>query len=314
MSRESRVDAGAFYAEYHGHPIALLEQLHARLSASSSSVIFLAGDSSMDNKHWFFEPGRTKRAQMSAPAFTAPATPNGYDRALRPPRMVMDVAYHLNALAPEGVVALNCAVEESTVSDRGDGLLDHDRFIRDHVTERDYVVLSVGGNDVALKPTAATVANMLMLTRAPGWLLRGGCAIGMGHFEWLFRTQIGAIVRRMVAGARKPKLVLVCMIYYLDERPGNSWADRVLAGLGYDDDPAKLQYIIATLYERIAAKGFDVDGVEVRPFPLFKVLDGKDTADYVQRVEPSVKGGRKIARAFLDELFPTSPEEDASRL
>ena len=39
-----------------------------------------------------------------------------------------------------------------------------------------------------------------------GWLLRGGCAIGMGHFEWLFRTQIGAIVRRMVAGARKPKL------------------------------------------------------------------------------------------------------------
>ena len=71
---------------------------------------------------------------------------------------------------------------------------------------------------------------------------------------------------------------------------------------------------IATLFERIAAKGFDVDGVEVRPFPLFKVLDGKDTADYVQRVEPSVQGGRKIARAFLDELFPTSPEEDASRL
>jgi len=180
------------------------------------------------------------------------------------------------------------------------------------VTERDYIVLSVGGNDVALKPTAATVVNMLMLTRVPGWLLRGGCAIGMGHFEWLFRTQIEAIVCRMVAGARKPKLVLVCMIYYLDERPGNSWADRVLARLGYDDDPAKLQYIIATLFERIAAKGFDVDGVEVRPFPLFKVLDGKDTADYVQRVEPSVQGGRKIARAFLDELFP--PSEDASRL
>ena len=41
-------------------------------------------------------------------------------------------------------------------------------------------------------------------------------------------------------------------------------------------------------------------------------IDGKDTADYVQRVEPSVQGGRKIARAFLDELFP--PSEDASRL
>ena len=81
---------------------------------------------------------------------------------------------------------------------------------------------------------------------------------------------------------------------------------RVLAGLGYDDDPAKLQYIIATLYERIAAKGFDVDGVEVRPFPLFKVLDGKSRDDYEQRVEPSVQGGRKLAQAFVDVLFPAT--------
>ena len=45
-------------------------------------------------------------------------------------------------------------------------------------------------------------------------------------------------------------------------------------------------------------------------FPLFEVL--AEHSDYVQRVEPSVQGGRKIARAFLDELFP--PSEDTSRL
>merc|ERR1719152_833866 len=94
------------------------------------------------------------------------------------------------------------------------------------------------------------------------------------------------------------------MIYYLDERPGGSWADRVLAALGYDSDPAKLQYIIETLYERIAARGFDVDGTVVEPFPMFRVLDGKDTTDYEQRVEPSVSGGRKLAAAFLAALFP----------
>merc|ERR1719450_1117420 len=94
------------------------------------------------------------------------------------------------------------------------------------------------------------------------------------------------------------------MIYYLDETPGGSWADRVLSLLGYDADPAKLQYIIKTLYERIAAHGFVVDGTVVETFPMFEVLDGKDTADYEQRVEPSVQGGRKLAHAFLDVLFP----------
>ena len=70
----------------------------------------------------------------------------------------------------------------------------------------------------------------------------------------------------------------------------------------YDDNPSKLQLIIRSLYGAIKAKGFQVDGTTVKPFPMFEVLDGKNTEDYCQRVEPSVQGGEKMARAFLDQL------------
>ncbi len=40
----------------------------------------------------------------------------------------------------------------------------------------------------------------------------------------------------------------------------------------------------------------------VIPIPLFHVLDGKTTTDYVARVEPSCTGGRKIAEYLLDAI------------
>ena len=36
--------------------------------------------------------------------------------------------------------------------------------------------------------------------------------------------------------------------------------------------------------------------------PLFNVLDGKTTDDYVARVEPSSQGGRKMAEFILDMI------------
>ena len=45
-----------------------------------------------------------------------------------------------------------------------------------------------------------------------------------------------------------------------------------------------------------------IEGTEVVPFPLFRVLDGKTSSDYCQRVEPSPQGGRKMARALLNAV------------
>ena len=89
----------------------------------------------------------------------------------------------------------------------------------------------------------------------------------------------------------------------------------------YDANPAKLQLIITELVRAIEARGFAVGGgshsgdshqppggrgrgsgrggVEVVPLALSEALDGRTEGDYVQRVEPSVSGGRKMARLIL---------------
>jgi hypothetical protein len=372
---QKKIDAGRFYAEYHGHPLDQLEAVQQCLARTAEATIFLAGDSSLDNKHWFFDKPnvtsdskaeqlrKTRKTRKGGEPYAGQfidSASNGYENILEPPKAVQDVAFWMNKLASERtketgkIVTLNCSVEESTVGERvnsaasgGPGLLPHDEFVRDHLTGSDVVVLSVGGNDVALKPTAATIASVFMLTRMPMAVLNamGRFSPGFAHMEHLFHTEIERIVQRMMpAGAEvkaadmsatstgdaaeepqaqapgttrnePPALVVVCMIYYLDQTPGGSWADSTLARLGYDAHPAKLQLIIRLLFERIQSRGFHVtskaaaDGkqpgkpVKVLPFPLFKVLDGTDTNDYVQRVEPSVQGGKKIASALLDFIF-----------
>jgi len=322
------VDAARFFAEYKGHPLDQLELVHQTLAPSADTVIFLAGDSSLDNKHWFFDGHRTKEGQLLGKkkrTFIGEAT-NGYERILSPPRAVKDVAYWMNYLAlerigkPGSVVTINASVEESTIGERmaqeklgAGGLLHHDKFIRDHLGTSpadDVVVISVGGNDVALRPSVGTIAAVLALTTMPMAVLNtlGRWSPGFAHMEAMFHDEVEAILQRIVnlpARRKAPRLIVACMIYYLDERPGGSWADHVLAQLGYDANPVKLQFIISLLFDRLRERGFAVtspDGsaVPVASLPLFRVLDGKDTRDYCQRVEPSVEGGRKMAGAILD--------------
>ena len=42
--------------------------------------------------------------------------------------------------------------------------------------------------------------------------------------------------------------------------------------------------------------------------PFFEHLDGTDPADYVQRVEPSSQGGKKMAAAIADAVLAERPE------
>ena len=307
-AKSPSLDSGEFYEEYHGHGLDHLAAVHQHLRSTMGAehMVYLVGDSSLDNKHWFFDSSRLKRGQMENPAFTAPAV-NGYAGILRPPRMVQDVAFWMNHIAQErfgagAVAALNCAVEESALSDRSDGLMWQDAFVRDVVTANDVIVVSLGGNDVALKPTVWTALSAYALTCAPDAMITSGWAPGTGHFMDLFHAQLQKFLVALTAKA-KPRKVLVCMIYYPDEAHSDSWADRTLGALGYDRNPAKLQLIIRSLFQAIQRKGFDVPGVPVELVPLFEVLDPKDPADYECRVEPSVQGGQKMAAAFMDRIF-----------
>merc|ERR1711879_823795 len=104
-----------------------------------------------------------------------------------------------------------------------------------------------------------------------------------------------------MGGDRKPNKVIICMIYYLDQKNTGSWADGALSCMCYDCNPGKLQSAIRTVF-KLATSRIDIPGTEVVAFPLFEVLDGKTSSDYIERVEPSPTGGAKIAAALMDTI------------
>eukprot|EP00051_Salpingoeca_urceolata_P005166 m.70860 g.70860 ORF g.70860 m.70860 type:complete len:353 (+) comp14102_c0_seq1:669-1727(+) len=295
------INCSDFYSTYHGHNDDLLADLVSKIRTEDPdrSIVFFAGDSSLDNKHWL--SGRS-------------ATPcNGYEDYLSPGRVPADVCHWLNYELNGGggsnagrgrAVAVNTAVEESTLADRADGLLAQDQIIRDNLTEKDYIVVSVGGNDIALRPSLRTISNMLVLTSSPMWLLRRAkWAPGLAYFVDMFTNKIRAYVEQLTV-KHKPSKVAVCMIYYPGLTPGG-WADVTLRTLGYDKNPEKLQLVIRLLFEALS-KRLALEDIEVIPVPLFDVLDPHDSSDYIQRVEPSSTGGHKMAQAFAKALGLTA--------
>ena len=91
------------------------------------------------------------------------------------------------------------------------------------------------------------------------------------------------------------------MIYYPDEAHGQSWAETGLSVLGYNENPSKLQSLINRVFED-ATQRIKVEGSRVIGVPLFRALNGKISADYSARVEPSAQGGSKMASLILDAL------------
>jgi len=284
-----------FYTEYHGHKIDDLERLASSLPRGRG-VIYLVGDSTLDNKYWLIDHGMEGAC-------------NGYEECLQPARSPPDVAHWINhecvvrGLSGE-LCCVNAAIEESTLGLRHGGtLLPQDAFVQRHLCEKDVLCVSMGGNDIALRPTLCTIVSMATLLATPSFLIQWGLAPGLGHFVGLFRDATRRYLQCLMRD-RKPRCVVACMLYYLDETPGGSWADFTLQKLGYDKDPTKLQLIMREVYRRGTSQLGSIDGVPVVPVPMYEALDGKTSDDYVQRVEPSSQGGRKLAALIMDRLVP----------
>lgn len=75
-SMSDRVSCHDFYGEYHGHLIPHLAAVHSSLG--SRPRVWLAGDSSLDSKH--YQPHRCSYDAI-----------NGYERILDPPLCRRDV-------------------------------------------------------------------------------------------------------------------------------------------------------------------------------------------------------------------------------
>ena len=106
---ENGISANRYYGTFYGHPVRDLEVLLERLrqdqqrtttpaattaattaenaASMPSSLIWTAGDSSLDNKYWF-------PTHMQAPS-------GAYRDLLHPPRSKCDVTFWMNKLAQE---------------------------------------------------------------------------------------------------------------------------------------------------------------------------------------------------------------------
>ncbi|KAF2807010.1 uncharacterized protein BDZ99DRAFT_89905 [Mytilinidion resinicola] len=298
-STPKKISPFPFYGEWKGHTIPHLTTYHSIASSlrPGKPVIYLAGDSSLDNKFWV--PGSGPGGDP-----LPVEVPEIYYSILDRPKPKPDVAFWMNHYLGDQATVINTSIEASMLRERQSGLLPQDEFIRDHITANDVLVVSVGGNDIALSPTVSTALRMLQLA----WLssrssLERGNAWSLGYFRQLFGTQIQAYVEKLVE-RQKPRAVIICMIYFPLEQEfssQNSWADRQLKLLGYSKDPKQLQAGIRSIFET-AMKQIRVEGTGIIPCALYEVMDGKNADDYTERVEPSVQGGRKMAELLKRKL------------
>lgn len=298
------VDCMTYYTYYHGHRVDHLNTIaHTlRQEHKEEGLVYLVGDSVFDNKHWLFNLSLPKAIQgpQHSPAIWADAV-MGYESILSPSKQVKDVCYHLNLL---GVPALNCAVEESTIHERiSHGLTPPDKWLVEHLTSQDTLVVSLGGNDVALKPTMRTLLSMFSLFHVlpQNFTLGNGWRPGYDHLIEMYTVQLRQYLERLTVH-HKPRKILVCMIYFPDQDGnGYSWANTILEKMNYNTNPEQLQNIIRYVYEQVTHT-FQRDGWNIQFIPLFEVMDGSDTNDYVQRVEPSVHGAEKMADLIYQKL------------
>lgn len=193
---------------------------------------------------------------------------------------------------------LNTAVEATTLANRGCcQLLPQDRFIRSQITPDDYLVVSIGGNDLALAPVLATIANIIpLLCCVPEACIRRGfacppdpvvdcgccgcglpgcvvgvcgCPPGLAYFVNLFGARVRNYILRLLDG-RRPRRVVVCMYYFPDVHGRGSWADCFLQSMCYNWTPGRLQAAITRVFD-LATSSITIEGTEVVPLPLFKV-------------------------------------------
>uniref|UniRef100_A0A7S2W6K1 SGNH hydrolase-type esterase domain-containing protein n=1 Tax=Mucochytrium quahogii TaxID=96639 RepID=A0A7S2W6K1_9STRA len=224
-----RIDANRYYNTYHGHSECDLESVYEELCKYNEPIVFLCGDSSLDNKYWVLD----ERGKAL----------NGYDKVLDPPVARFDVCYCMNReIVYRGLKlkVINAAVEATTLSDRKRNLLPQDRFVKGKISPKDYLIVSIGGNDVVLKPSFWTVVSLLSLVY---WSsiesIENGTAYGIDHFVDLFKTQVETYIGKLTQH-HLPKTIFVCMIYYpCESKRSPSWADTSLSLLRYNSHPKK---------------------------------------------------------------------------
>lgn len=104
---------------------------------------------------------------------------------------------------------------------------------------KDILISSIGGNDIALRPSLSTIVN-IATAMIGATVFRAKEPIGLGHFVDLFGKATAKYLSQIVPDdpSQKPRAVIICMLYFLDENSNApSWAGATLATLKYNSEP-----------------------------------------------------------------------------
>ncbi len=278
-----------FYNNWHGHNIEDLKKVYTKLKENNRNIIWLSGDSTLDNKYWVLNNTVSAVCDYADIIDTKMSHP--------------DIAYHMTSLNYLDYHCINTAIEESTLNQRNLNLLPQDEFIRNNISSNDILIVSVGGNDIAFKPTFKTLYNLFILVylnTKENLLNNPTSCTGMNYFINLFKTGIENMIKQLIS-KNIPKMILVCNLYFPDKCKNGGWADIALKFMKYDIDPEILQSIIRTIFSSAISKIY-INNAKIIPVALHEVLDGTNTIDYVQRVEPSFIGGAKISELLTNTI------------
>jgi hypothetical protein len=179
-----------------------------------------------------------------------------------------DVIGHLRTVLPDTWRASLCALDSSTIS----GL---PAQIAKVPADASHLVVSIGGNDAILN---ADVLNLPVSSTREALLLFGE---RVGRFEADYREGIDRVLQ-----LRRP--TILCTIYNGNLHPDEAPTARIALMLFND-------VILRTAFDR----GLDV-------LDLRTVCS--EPADYANPIEPSGRGGRKIALAIASAIGAIDPK------
>jgi hypothetical protein len=324
----SKIHANWFYeSSYHGHHLEDLNNIIGSLRSynkqnKNRSVIFLAGDSSLDNKHWPLNDFNEKKLCNKPPI-------NGYEDVLKTDTSlcVPDVAYQINqTLIENGLdneyVCINAAIEATTLHQRftetnysGDiKLLPQDKFIYNNIRPDDILIVSVGGNDIALNALPETTRHfqnfIINSKKSEDEKNKDEISSYKEYFRNIFNDKMKLYITKLCSrdgNDSLPSVIIPCMVYYPALTLTQSgFANKILNATNYRTGKQEiLQNFIKDLYLESTINIY-IENINktniIDPCPLYEVLDSSNSKLYLKSVEPSIEGGKLMAARFVDQI------------
>jgi hypothetical protein len=195
------IHAPDFFRSPDGHPPTDLQVIlnQTRRAKGQSNILFLCGDAVFDSK-----PGSAKNIFDER---TWGLAPTQYGTVLWPKRVMKDVAFFGNLLAPTHLMFLNCAVRGASPETRVlEDLLPQEKLVRDYMEEQDILAVGLGSELLTRQ-----LKRISWLVRAfpVGWLTPHVRRLARAH-----RHTVEAYIKKLTQHTR-PHALLFCHATYL---------------------------------------------------------------------------------------------------